>query len=277
MTYVTSEIQRRNRVFRELKRYSWLAYRKIWQIAHNYHRESVPVFIVGSGRAGTDLLLGHLSWSLSVQTYNEANKRAFKNWRLRPLEEIELLIQKSFARTVLFKPIVETYRAAELLRKFDGAKVVFIARHYADAIESIARFFENLQSTLEIWAESAMNDPLPPNVSTSTRRMFDRLYRKNLSQKEAAALYWIVYNNSYSALNLRKNKCVLLTFYEDLVQSTQEEFERVCNFIGAPYSSRMKRGIVTTSIRKRDNLELRDEIQEQCEDVWQRLIMQRTR
>ena len=164
------------------------------------------------------------------------------------MEEIELLIQKSFARKVLFKPIVETYRAAELLRKFDGAKVVFIARHYADAIESIARFFEQLQATLVIWAKSTMNDPLPPNVSTLTRGTFDCLYRKDLSQKEAAALYWIVYNSAYSALQLHKTKRVLLTFYEDIVQSPQEEFERVCNFIGAPYSSRMKRGIVTTSI-----------------------------
>ena len=95
---------------------------------------SVPVFVVGSGRSGTDIATYALSRSLHTEVYNEYNDAAFVNWRLRPLEDVAGLIDKSPAKVVVFKPIVETLRGKELLDQFPQAKLLFAVRDYRDAV-----------------------------------------------------------------------------------------------------------------------------------------------
>lgn len=273
MTYVRD----RSAAVPEVTRISWLIFRRLWQLLDNPAARSTPVFIVGSGRSGTDLLVEHLAWSLGAKVYNEAHQAAFENWRLRSPETLSRLIAETHARAVIFKPIVETHRAAELLEIFNDAKIVFIVRQYRDAIDSIARFFPDLPGELKKWEMSGLDGEHRTNASRNLRMSFESLYREDLTQLEAAALYWLVYNNLYFELRLDTNPAVLLTFYEDLVNSPTVEFSRICEFLSIPYSRRMERGIHSSSMKKPTQFDVRPELAEACEKTWERLSAEKGR
>ena len=118
-----------------------------------------PIFILGCGRSGTDLVAEHLNRSFQIKLYNESDPAVFVNWRLIGLDVVESLTANSRSDVVLFKPIVETYRARELLDQFADGKVLFVFRHYNDVITSSVRFYgdKTIRRRAEKWRESGFS------------------------------------------------------------------------------------------------------------------------
>ena len=73
-----------------------------------------PVFVVGVQRSGTNMLTHGLAMSPEFEVYNEGNRRAFANYRLRD-DHIAALVSRSRHCYVLFKPLVDSHRIRELL------------------------------------------------------------------------------------------------------------------------------------------------------------------
>jgi hypothetical protein len=101
----------------------------------------VPVLIFGEQRSGTNMLLRCFGSSPATAIYNETDDEAFVDFELRSLEEIRHLVERSPASHVVLKPTADGNRAAEIADHLSGARVIWIYRHYYDAISSALLLF----------------------------------------------------------------------------------------------------------------------------------------
>jgi len=232
--------------------------------------EAQPVFILGSGRSGTDIVSHCLSRAWDVELINEDNPKAFDNWRLRGLDVVARAVELSRARLVMFKPIVETLRANEFLARFPSGFVVFVVRNPFDAINSMARFFgESHVRAIKNWVETDFERQ--PQAPTELREFIAEYCHANLSVEDASGLYWLLYNSAYFFLDLKANSRVTLVRYEHLVQEPEHAMQEVCEFLGMKWSTSMTKEVYAGSVGKNRKPDLSPEIEKQCLDVWHRL------
>ncbi|MDZ7759345.1 MAG: hypothetical protein U5L00_03700 [Desulfovermiculus sp.] len=137
---MTLHIKRRNIYLYKLQRKLWFFRKKLYQ---RFQKKAtpVPVFIIGSGRSGTDIVAYCLSRSWDVELINEDNSKAFDNWRLKDLSVVRDVVANSKACYVVLKPIVETLRAQSFLQELKSSRLIFVARNPYAAIKSQVRFF----------------------------------------------------------------------------------------------------------------------------------------
>jgi len=211
----------------------------------------------------------HLNRSFQIKLYNESDPAVFVNWRLIGLDVVESLTANSRSDVVLFKPIVETYRARELLDQFADGKVLFVFRHYNDVITSSVRFYgdKTIRRRAEKWRKSGFSvflRALPEPVKG------DMLELANARQSayDDAAIHWILYNSFAFTLGLCSDSRVLLVNYERLVQEPREAFQRLSRSSGVKFSPRMLEGVFATSVRKPAPPRLSAGIGAECERIW---------
>jgi len=98
-----------------------------------------------------------------------------ENSRLREWDVIEDLVRRSFARVVLFKPIVQTWQVREMMGHFDDPRAVFTVRAWPDAVNSIARFFdEGVRRAVSGWVttdfEKVSAWGVSPSIQATAKR-----------------------------------------------------------------------------------------------------------
>ena len=132
--------QVRNRL--DSARGRWFRWQKAqWQKRHNPQRKSRVVFLVGAQRSGTNLMVRSLDHAREVEPYNESDPRAFRDYRLLPLDHISQLVAASYAPVVLFKPLMDTYHLPGLLEHFAGSCALYAIRHFDAVIASRLKAF----------------------------------------------------------------------------------------------------------------------------------------
>lgn len=228
------------------------------------------VFLIGSGRSGTDILAFSLSNSADVLLVNEDNPLAFDNWRLKDLGMVNQSIKQSGYRYVLLKPIVETLRAKELLDTFENSLCIFQTRHPFDAINSMIRFFgEGHVRAVKNWVDTDFE--MFPQLPKNERDYVREYCTADLSLADASALYWIVYNNAYFYLGLNSDNRVKLVSYENLVQQADETIASACAFLGIEPRNRMTREIYSSSIGRNNPPSINVDLEQRCEEIWNKL------
>lgn len=236
----------------------------------NPSSETQPVFILGSGRSGTDIVAYCLSKGWDVELINEDNPKAFDNWRLKGLEAVGRAVDSSKARLVMFKPIVETLRAREFLEAFPGGSIIFVVRNPYDAINSMVRFFgEGHVKAVKSWVETdfAQQSQAPDAL----RRFIADHCHDQLSLHDAAGLYWLLYNDSYRFLELEGRDDVLLVGYEDLVSRPVPATRRFAKFLDMEWSEAMTHDIYAKSVGKNNKPNLDPQIEARCLETWEYL------
>lgn len=247
--------------------------KRLLQPLRNPRRKSRAAFLVGCGRSGTDLYAAKLSQPTDALLINEDNPAGFENWRLKDLETLKALVQGSFAKVVLFKPIVETYRIRELLGAFPDSRSIFITRGYSDTVNSIVSFFgEGTRRAVRKWIETDFSVVRTWSVPESVIRASEEVYHDKLTLEDAAGIYWFVYNSSYHALGLDQDPRVGLFRYEDLINRPENTLKAACGHLGLPFHPGMPSGIFPSSVGKRAAPELADEIKARCEEVQHQLL-----
>jgi hypothetical protein len=253
-----------------LKR-GWRKY--FWQRLHNPFGQTMPAFVVGCGRSGTSMILHHLGRSWTVDPYNENHPAAFEKWRLRPLDVIEKLVDRSYAQVTLFKPVLTTPHSCEYLTRFPDARLIFVYRHYNDVVNSSLKRFGPADRLAHVnsWIANDFNEfaPIPP--PEPTKALVRRLWQPSLSPESAAALYWLFYNRLYFDLGLSQEKRVKLIGYESLVANPSSEIREACLFLGLNFELSMAAGIFSTSVRRDETPPMDQAIESACEALWQRL------
>ncbi|MDK8464261.1 sulfotransferase [Marinobacter sp. SS13-12] len=257
------------RAKRRGRHYLKLLYQRV-----NPSHETRPVFILGSGRSGTDIVSHCLSKAWDVELINEDNPKAFDNWRLKSLEAVKGAVNASNATLVLFKPIVESLRAEEFLKEFQSAAVVFVVRNPHDSINSMVRFFGEAQiRAVKSWVETdfARKTQAPAEL----REFIASHCHADLSVEDAAGLYWLLYNSSYLFLDLQSSPRVTKIRYESLVQEPYETIRETCDFLGVKWFPSMTEEVYAGSVGKNRKPDLSPAIEKRCSEVWERLTVEK--
>lgn len=247
------------------RHYLKLAYQRL-----NPSSDTQPVFILGSGRSGTDIVASCLSKGWDVELINEDNPKAFNNWRLKSLESVSHAVNASGARLVMFKPIVETLRANEFQEAFPGGSIIFVMRNPYDAINSMVRFFgEGHVKAVKSWVETDFAHQ--PQAPEELRSFIVSHCHADMSLEDAAGLYWLLYNSSYTFLDLQSSSRVTKIQYESLVQKPDETMQEICDFLGMSWSPSMTDEVYAKSVGKNRKPDMTPAIEERCSEVWAQL------
>lgn len=236
----------------------------------SWTNESRAVFILGSGRSGTDIVAHCLSKAWDVELINEDNPKAFDNWRLKCLDAVSEAVKASGAKLVLFKPIVETLRAREFLDHFSGSSVVFVIRNPYDAINSMVRFFgDGHVRAVQSWVASDFSRQ--SQAPDSVKQFVKSQCHESLSIEDASGLYWLVYNSAFDFLDLSSCASATMVRYESLVQQPDQTMEQVCRFLDLKWNPSMTDEVYSGSLGKNPKPDLSPEIERACLAQWERL------
>ncbi len=255
--------------------------RKWRQLRQTQHptTEKLPVFVVGCNRSGTNMVCAALGNSPHGWAFQESELSfAFSAYHLRADWIIERLIRHTPAPLVGFGSILDSQFTDGLLSRFDGAKAIWIYRRYEDVANSCARMqWGRSLKDLVRWTARGEFEKLGARgkrITDETVRLFGDLFREDLSNEEAACLYWYMRNQVYFDLNLHTDPRVLIMQYEDTVQNPVQAFQRVFRFLGLPFDSAVVGDVFASSVGKNTWLGVDPAIEEICDALKARLDAQ---
>jgi hypothetical protein len=234
-----------------------------------------PVFVVGAQRSGTNMVTHGLDMSPEFRVYNEGNSRAFSNYRLRPDRVIAALVEKSRHPFVLFKPLLESHRIASLLDGLGTAtspRAVWIYRDVRGRVSSeLAKFGDsNLRvirrrSQDPSWRHWQLNGEV--GLSAASAALLDRFDVHQLSAADGAALFWLIRNRLIFELGLDNRRDVQIVSYDQLVARPEAAMERLCAFLGFPYSPALIKHVKPRSAVEGADPSIDKEILQLCDEL----------
>jgi hypothetical protein len=252
------------------------ARRYAWQRRHlDQSRPRTAVFVVGCQRSGTNMLLDMLGRSPQSWIYNEGDRAAFANFRLREHARIAKLVRSSPAPVVAFKSICDAHLVDEWLDRTPAARAIWIFRDYVDVANSAVRMWgahqvETIRRIRD--GDWEVLDWRGERLSQESLSDVKRLCRDDLSAHEGAVLFWLLRNRFFYDLDLAGDPRVRLVRYEDLVRDPQHCFPSVFEFLELPFESSLVQEARTTSIRKESSARLHPDIDALASELQERLI-----
>jgi hypothetical protein len=206
-----------------------------------YTGQKTIVPILGIQRAGTSLMYWVFERDLNVKVYRESSELSsldtVEQVRLNPLPSVAAEFERHHLPLVVFKPLVESQRAHELMDVFPTAKVLWAYRHYQDVAASNLKAFglDNGRRDLAPFLAGDATNWRSQNSSAETRATIARFYADDMNPFDAAALFWWARMQLYFEQGLDENPRVLLSRYEDLVTNPAQTMRRTYAFLGQPY------------------------------------------
>lgn len=267
---------RPGRVVEEASRQGRRLRRWLWQRRHLDRRAPRrPVFVVGYGRSGTNMVMWTLERSPEVWPYHEHWwSPAFRDYRLRSTATIERLIRRSPSPIVVFKPICDSHLTDRLLERHSGSRAIWIYRRFQDAASSTVRNWGGHQLDIMRWIVDGDTDWLGwrgERLPSDLVELAHALFRDDMSWEEAAAFTWLVRNRFFFDLGLDRDPRVLLVRYEDLVGSDEEPFRRLFEFVGVPLSPTFLDHVFSESVGKHAFPPIHPELERRCRALLERL------
>lgn len=239
------------------------------------HKKSI-LFIIGVQRSGTSALFANLSKDDRIKAYNEFSELSIngdEKLRLHSFPVLKKQINKNIKPIILLKPLVETQNSRQLLDFFGGSKAVWIYRHYKDIANSnlnkfgINNGFNNLKPLLD----GDFNNWRSENVPNDVRNLVLSYMSKDLLPHDAAALFWYLRSTFYFNLNLDQDDRVLLLKYDHFVTDPYYHFKLIYEHLGFSVPKVLAdNSINDRSVRKGADIDLSPEIEQLCEEMYQR-------
>lgn len=217
-------------------------------------RPTVPVFVVGCQRSGTDMTLRAFDLSLDARVYWPGDLRAYRAQETDTLREpqvIRRILARSGAAATVFKPLHHLQRAREFLDTYPDLRIVWLLRNYQDCVNSCVRKWTTMKDTLaQVAADPSQagwhGDGLTPRLLQLVRTH----YHDGLSLESAFALFWYLRNSFYFELSLQSHRRVRIFRYEQLVQPASQEFRRMFQFCGCPFQPAVTREVFASSVQR---------------------------
>ena len=247
-----------------------------WRRRHRVAPNAVPVFLVGVQRSGTNMLFHGLERSPEFEVRNENDREAFDRFLLRSDPEIRALVERSGHRYVLFKPLCDSHRTAELL---DGlgtpspGRAIWAYRDVDGRVRSAIQKFGDANlvalrgiaagTGLETWQAGGLSEALLDLI-----RSFDY---DEMAPESAAALFWFVRNSLYFDLGLDGRDDVALASYEETIRDPEGAMRAICSFLDLPYRPQLIAHVDARTSGQRRPLELDPRIRERCVALEHRL------
>jgi hypothetical protein len=266
------DLNLRVRVPRELRKFLWR------RRSPSPPGTARPVFVVGVQRSGTNMFTHGLAMSAEVEVYNEGNRKAFANYRLRERDHIAALVRRSRHRYVLFKPLVDSHRTRELLDLGTETppRAIWIYRDVRGRVRSeLSKFGDSNLRIIRRRTEDPglrhwqLNDDA--GLSEANSALLDSLDTRELTPADGAALFWLIRNRLLFELGLHEREDVHVVSYDRLVAAPEETMRRVCGFLALSYSSDLVRFIETRPQGPLPSTDIHPQILALCDDLSRRL------
>ncbi|WP_083843556.1 sulfotransferase family protein [Desulfobacter postgatei] len=247
--------------------------KRLFQWLKSNTDQSVPVFICGEQRSGTNLLINTLNRSFHTECFLEEDEEAFSNYVLKEKEFIAKLIARSNAKVVAFKAISDSQNLISLLDYFPTAKGIWIFRHFNDVVNSSLRNFTEHKRYLYIMLfEPEKAGWRLQNVTQENLDLIKKFYKEGIDDASSRALIWYLRNVLFFQQKLDFNQKVILTKYENLVADPEIGFESIFQFLKINMDKKITNTVYATSVRKNTPPEIIPEIKALCENLHQQLI-----
>lgn len=237
---------------------------------------AVPVWVAGVQRSGTNLLVRSLAVSPSVRVYGESDRRAFRRFRLRSDDVLRGLVRTSPFRAVVFKPLCDAHRVAELLG-MDGlasGRAVWVYRSVdARAASAVAKFGDaNRRALAEIARGAGAGLWQAEGLSAESIALIRSLDVEALTPLSAAALFWCVRNALLFDQGLDDRDDVAVLSYESFRADPEARIRELWRFIGtedAPDSTRIPARIRRP--RGAERVSIDERVRVACDAMTERL------
>ncbi|OYP33018.1 sulfotransferase [Rhodopirellula sp. MGV] len=242
-------------------------------------RKSTPLaklFIFGCQRSGTSMLCDVFHRDLSTEVLYETSRitcDGHDRLRLREVEQVRELLERSPARLVVAKPIVESQNASYWLDQIPGLQAVWMYRRYPDQIRSHVTRFDSQRSNLESIVRQEQDNWRSENIDDEMLDLVRQFYRPEMRRQDAAGLYWYLRNYHLFRTGLHKDPRVHVLCYEELVRSPEDYVSRLYDVLDVPVvgTARLCNFVDTRSIGHGESMELSPAIADLCDDMMAKL------
>ncbi len=246
--------------------------------------KKTPVFVVGTQRSGTTLLIDILGRSPLCEAFHEVDGRVMQDVRLKETHTVKQVIQSECHPLLIFKPINDSQYTDTFISSYENSCVVWLYRDYNDVVNSALVKWAEWQKKIVLWvrdhygeADTPTDEPdkwfaiyrerMTPETAEAIRRCAD----EDLTDAEGAALLWYMRNQLYFDQHLENNSKVLLVKYEDMVREPVVYIRRVFDFIGCRFKPEYIADVRTSSISKKEQPALRQSVRGLCDGLQKQL------
>jgi hypothetical protein len=240
------------------------------------HADGAPtaVFLFGAQRSGTNMIVHGLDEAPEFRVYNEGHRQAFDNFRLRPLPTIEALIDRSRAEYVLFKPLCDSHRAAEILDRFGPrARAIWTYRQVDGRVRSaLAKFGDSNLRIIRAYAAGEATDAWQVQAMSPENADFVRsLDPDRLSAESGAALFWYVRNSLYFEMSLDERRDAMLVSYDEFIAHPDQTARALCSFLDIEFRRRFISHVKPSAPGWKQPLAIDTRIRERCTELQELL------
>jgi hypothetical protein len=236
-------------------------------------RDRRYVFVAGMQRSGTNMMMDVLERSYESDVFQESDRRAFDNYKMRDRAVIHSLAEQSPAPVFIIKSLCELQELSSLMGEFAPAKALWMMRHYEDVVNSMLVSFRNQARQVQRIVENRGDDGwwLGRGMSETTYALLEKLVHPNMNDASAAALQWYIRNILFFEQGLNSDPRTMPVGYESLVSNPQEQFKRVFVFLGLQYSPRVVSNVFANSVRRRRPPDIEPQVRAVCEELNERI------
>lgn len=239
--------------------------------------DAVPVFLVGIGRSGTNMMARALATSPELEVHNDGDRRAFHHYRLRSDDVVRQLVLRSRHRFVVFKPLIDTPRACTLLDGLGSPRRPLLLWAYRDVDgrvrSSLTKFGDAERTALaDIAAGRGASRWHAVGMSPQTLEILRSVDWPRATAADGAALLWYAWNALFFEFALDRRDDVLPVSYDALVRAPEPVMRKVCAFLGATWRPEMVAGIEQRSDGRRGPVPLQPMVREVCDSMTARLV-----
>ncbi|NVK86650.1 MAG: sulfotransferase domain-containing protein [Gammaproteobacteria bacterium] len=229
------------------------------------------LLIMGCQRSGTSMLMRTFDWHKQTAVFRELSE-AFDDMRLLDDQKAFKIFDSSKAPLVVAKPLLDSQKFQHYLNLDKRVKILWPYRHYKTVAMSNIRKFgnNNGKRDLSFIVDNHPTDWRNELVSEEDRRLVAHYLKQDISDLDAAALFWYLRNKLVvnKPLDFSRFKCFK---YESLTQNPQSMFKKIFTFIGFDQSSLDISEIHTNPKSKKKDFALHPEIEELCANVYAEL------
>ena len=268
-TVIMSRQRVTQRAMSELAHRSFLFQKRLIQGVRLMPADKQTTFIAGVQRSGTNMLMDVLERSFETVVYHETDARAFRDYEMRPVEDIHRLVARAKVKHVIVKAICELQDISRLLSQFRPAKAVWIIRRYEDVVNTHVVKWSRMPEAVRLIVEQGRDSAgwRGRGMTDSTYETVKKVFHPDMTNASASALFWYFRNGLFFDQGLENDKNVKVVRYERLVQDAEQQFEDLCEFLGISYSRSLTKGIFSGSVRKRPPPDIEAPVRALCDEL----------
>lgn len=231
--------------------------------------DSKPVFIFGTQRSGTSMLMYAFHRYSEAQVWDEhRDSRVFHDFRVRDFTVLKNVLAESRFRTVCFKPICDSHLIAEFCTEFPNAHHVWIYRRYEDVANStLAKFRSPTRAIRLVCTNQPGGGWFAEGLSKETFGILRDIYDERLTEFELACLVWWARNRVVVEAAPLPEHDFTLVRYESLVCEPDAMFRWLFDRIGLQYEEKVAGRVSSRSIGRRPRMPMSEPVQALCDSL----------